>query len=275
MRPALCFLPALFLSSNVAPGQGLQPLRYEDTTLDGKSTLIPVQGPRSGERNEVFDLQDSDDWFKPAPMDPERTVFRNALAGRLGEEGIKQRKLMERQYNLYRVQTGKPGQRESENGRMVLDGRAGKPRPVNVMEWRLLQHQAHRFPLIEHPTEFSAFILRGHGRIHAYMTGGDSIGVKIRQEVMALIEQDLKNGWTILAQFHNHPFMFDRIPGDRMFTTEDSRSDIGGALAPSLADVQMWRRLWEALGLQATWVTNGLDSYQFDSEDFNRLSAWE
>jgi hypothetical protein len=81
-------------------------------------------------------------------MDPERVLFRKALAGRLGEEGLKQRMLMERQYLLYSVQTGKPGKRESENGRMVLDGRAGKLRPVNVIEWRLLQHQAHRFPLV-------------------------------------------------------------------------------------------------------------------------------
>ncbi|HEX5754028.1 MAG TPA: hypothetical protein VFZ09_48040 [Archangium sp.] len=51
--------------------------------------------------------------------------------------------------------------------------------------------------------------------------------------------------------------------------------DIGGALAPSLTDVHAWRNMREGFGLKGGWLTNGLDSIHYTSEDFDRLSAWD
>ena len=243
--------------------------------IEGKSTLIHVQNPRPGEKNEYFDLADSTEWFRPAQMSKARLEYQACLAKRLGEGGLLQRGLLERQFSLYAAQVGKPSRRESENGRLVLDGQVGRQRPVNALEWLLFQHQADRYPMIDHPTEFSAYILKGNGRIHVYMSGGDTIGTKLRHEVTERVALDVKAGMDLITHLHNHPFMFDRQPGDRLYTTEDSRTDVGGALAPSLTDVQALRRMHNDFGLIGATITNGLDTYEFKAVEFDRLSAWD
>lgn len=255
-------------SQSMASGEGT-------TALKGRSTLIEVENPKPGEKNELFDLADSDEWFQPVLMSKARSEYRAALLGRLGERGLDQRDLLERQCKLYAAQSGKPSQRESENGRLVLDGRAGKQRPVTTLEWLLFQYQARRYPMIGHPTEFSAYVLRGNGRLHVYMSGADSIGTKLRYEVTKRAILDVKAGMEPIAHLHNHPFMFDRVPGDRLYTTEDSKADIGGALAPSLTDIQALRRMRDDFGLRGAWITNGLDTYEFKAVEFDRLSAWD
>jgi hypothetical protein len=171
--------------------------------------------------------------------------------------------------------TGKPMQREAENSGHVLDGSAGKMDPASCLEWRLFQRQAHRYAMLEHPTEFGAYILRGHGRLRVYLSGGGSVGGPLRHEVSDRVAADVANGFEPVAHLHNHPFMFDRKPGDRMYTTEDSVKDIGGALAPSLTDVQAWRSMRAGFSLKGAWLTNGLDSIRYTSEEFDRLSAWD
>jgi hypothetical protein len=104
-------------------------------------------------------------------------------------------------------------QRESENTRLALDGKAGEPQSASCLEWRLFQRQAHRYPMLEHPTEFGAYILRGHGRLRVYVSGGDSVGGKLRHEVRDRVVADVANGFEPVAHLHNHPFMFDRKPG--------------------------------------------------------------
>jgi Protein of unknown function (DUF4232) len=39
--------------------------------------------------------------------------------------------------------------------------------------------------------------------------------------------------------------------------------------------VQAYRSMRESFGLKGAWLTNGLDSIHYTSEDFDRLSAWE
>ena len=242
----------------------------------GEATeVIPVEDPRPGELNEFFDLPDSPAWWAPAPMDAERERYRAALLARLGEEGLRQRALMERQHALHTALVGKPIQREAENSGRVLAGDTGQQSPASCLEWRLLQRQGRRFPLLEHPTELGAYLLRGHGRLRVYLSGMGSAGGPLRHQVRDRVVRDVKDGFEPVAHLHNHPFMFDRVPGDRLYTTEDTRADIGGALAPSLTDVQAWRGMREHFGLRAGWLTNGLDSLHYPAEDFALLSAWE
>ena len=77
----------------------------------------------------------------------------------------------------------------------------------------------------------------------------------------------------MIAHLHNHTFMFDRVPGDRMWTTPETVNDVGGALAPSTTDVQFYRSARETVGLRGAWVTNGLDTAKFGAADFDRLVA--
>ncbi|HEX8434297.1 hypothetical protein [Archangium sp.] len=243
--------------------------------LDTPPELIAVEEPKPGELNEFFDLPDAPAWWAPAPMDAEREQYRAALVTRIGEQGVRQRALLQRQHDLQLTMADKRRHRESENTGRVLDGSAGQEGPASCLEWRLFQRQAHRYPMLAHPTEFGAYILRGHGRLRVYLSGSDSVGGKLRHEVRDRVVADVANGFEPVAHLHNHPFMFDRVPGDRMYTTEDSVNEIGGALAPSLTDVQAYRGMREHFGLKGAWLTNGLDSIHYTAEDFDRLSAWD
>jgi hypothetical protein len=127
--------------------------------------------------------------------------------------------------------------------------------------------------MLEHPTEFGAYVLRGQGRVRVYLSGADRVGLKLRREVTERVEADVARGFAPVAHLHNHNFMFDRKPGDRLWTTEETVDDVGGALAPSLTDVNAYRQMREGFGLRGAWVTNGLDSVRYTAEDFDRLSA--
>ncbi|WP_375766875.1 hypothetical protein NR798_35045 [Archangium gephyra] len=275
MRVIPWLLGAFLVISCHGPRAGTVPEEPPTCVLDAQPELIPVPNPKPGELNEFFELPDSPAWWAPAPMEPERARYRAALVARLGEEGLRQRALLERQHAIHAAMAGKPMQREAENTGRVLDGSAGQHGLASCLEWRLFQRQARRYPILEHPTEFGAYILRGHGRLRVYMSGGDSVGGQLRHEVSDRVAADAANGFEPVAHLHNHPFMFDRKPGDRMYTTEDSVKDIGGALAPSLTDVQAWRNMRAGFGLKGGWLTNGLDSIHYTSGDFDRLSAWD
>lgn len=275
MRVIPWLLGALLVTACHGPRASTVPSETPACVLDASPEVIAVPNPKPGELNEFFELPDSPAWWAPAAMDTEREQYRAALLARLGEEGLRQLALLERQHALHVAMTGKPMQREAENSGRVLEGSAGEMDSASCLEWRLFQRQSHRYAMLERPTEFGAYILRGNGRLRVYLSGGDSVGGPLRHEVSDRVAADVANGFEPVAHLHNHPFMFDRKPGDRMYTTEDSVKDIGGALAPSLTDVQAWRSMRAGFGLKGAWLTNGLDSIRYTSGDFDRLSAWE
>lgn len=237
--------------------------------------VVPVTGKLlPGELHEVFDIPDAPAWWTDAPEDAERQRYREALRTRLGEPALVQRALLERSQARFAARKDS-ARREAENSARVLDGSAGTVGPSSCLEWRLFQRQARRFPMLEHPTEFHAYILRGQQRVRVYFSGADHVGGKLRPEVTERVAQDIARGFTLVAHVHNHNFMFDRKPGDRMWTTPETVDDTGGGVAPSLSDVQAYRNMRESLGLAAAWVTNGLDTGRYTARDFDLLSAWE
>lgn len=251
------------------------PARTAQTcVLEAQPEIIPVPAPIEGELNEAFVLTDSPEWWAPAPRDDEREQYRAALLARLGgAQPLQPRALLLRSRDFHASLKG-DGKREAENSSAVLDGKAGALGPISCLEWRLFQRQARRFPMLERPTEFGAYVLRGHGQIHVYLSGADRAGGKLRAEVRDRVVADVGRGFAPVAHGHNHNFMFDRKPGDRLWTTEETVNDVGGAVAPSLTDVQAWRMMREHFGLQGAWVTNGIDTAHYTAEDFDRLSAW-
>jgi hypothetical protein len=76
-----------------------------------------------------------------------------------------------------------------------------------------------------------------------------------------------------MTHIHNHPFLFDRKVGDRMWTLATTKEDVAGALAPSMTDVQFYRSMRASLGLEEAWVTNGLNSSRFRAGEFDLLTA--
>jgi len=241
--------------------------------LDPAPRVLPMDDPRPGELHEVHDLDDAPALWAPAPPGPARDAYRRGVAARAGS--LAPRDLLARQRAIYAAIETPGAARDAHNGAAVLEGRAGAIGPASCLEALLWERQAARYPMLEHPTEFGAFILRGGGRVRIYFSAADLVGQRIRSVVTDLIAEDVRGGYALVAHLHNHPFLLGRVPGDRMWTTEATRDDVAGALAPSATDVQFYRRLRESIGLPAAWVTNGLDTARFSAADFDILAAAE
>ena len=240
--------------------------------LDAPPERILVPDPGAGEVHEAFVLTDGPGWWAPAPMDPARTQYRADLLARLGDmSALDPRALLARQRAVYAALPGERA-REAENIDALLRGE-GTIAPATCLEWRLFQRQAARFPMLARPTELSAYVLRGGGRLHVYLSGDDRVGGRLRGEVGDRVLADVARGFVPVAHLHNHPFLFDRTPGDRTWATADTVQDIAGALAPSRTDVQLYRSMRAHFGLQGAWITNGLDSAHYPAAAFDRLSA--
>ena len=208
-------------------------------------------------------------WRCPAPRD----AYRRGVAARAGS--LAPRDLLARQRAIYAAISTPEAVRDAHNGAAVLEGRAGVIGPASCIEALLWERQAARYPMLEHPTEFSAFILRGDGRVRIYFSAADLVGHKVRGGITDLVNEDVRRSYALVAHLHNHPFLLGRVPGGRMWTTEATRDDVAGALAPSATDVQLYRWLREEIGLPAAWVTNGLATARFSAADFDVLAAAE
>jgi len=274
MRPRLYVLAALLAAACHAPASAPPPAEAAPACgqLPPRAEVIPVAEPYPGELHEVFDFPDEPSWWASAPMDPARAKYRAALVARLGEAAIAPRALLERARTDHAALSDANGAREAENMTRALEG-TGTIEPISCLEWRLFQRQDGRYPMLEHPTELGAYVLRGEGRIRIYLSGADRAGGKVRHEVTDRVRADVGRGFVAVAHLHNHNFMFDRKPGDRMWTTEATVNIVGGAVAPSRSDVHAYRGMREEFALRGAWVTNGLDTGRFKAEDFGRLSA--
>lgn len=162
---------------------------------------------------------------------------------------------------------------EAANSALLLDGRAGTITDMSCLETMLWKWQDARYLMLEHPTEFGAFVLRGHGQVRVYLSSADLVGAKVSQEVTEQVKADIMAGYRLITHIHNHPFLFDREVGDRMWTTEANIKDIAGALAPSMSDVGFYRSFRDSHSLEEAWITNGLQSSRFLASEFDTLTA--
>lgn len=241
-------------------------------SLGAPVEVIAVDSPRTGELHLVHDLADSPALWAPMPRDAALDDYRARLAARLGGD-LSPRALLARQRAVMAAIGTESARGDAENATLVLDGAVGTIGPVCLLETLLLRQQAGRFPILEHPSELGAFILRGKGRVRVYFSSFESVGGKIRHEVNERVLADAARGFEVTAHLHNHPFLFDRVPGDRMWTTPETVADVAGALAPSTNDVRFYLGAREEMGLRAAWVTNGLDTARFDAHELDRFRA--
>lgn len=233
---------------------------------------IEVDQPGPGELHEVLEIRDEPALWDTASPDEALERYRAAVSARLGGK-IAPKELLAAQRSIYEAFPGGAG--EAANGAALLEGRAGAIGPIRCLELLLWRRQAARYPMLEHPTEFGAYILRSRDRVRVYFSSADRVGQKLRSEVRARAQADRKAGFEVVAHLHNHPFLFDRVVGDRMWTTADTVRDVAGAVAPSKADVQALRAMRESVGLQGAWVTNGLDTARFRADELDALVAAE
>lgn len=239
------------------------------TTIAADTLAVPEA--KSTEWHGRFDLPDSPRLWRPVGRDATIAQFRDSVRARLGAEPDS-RSLIERQQKVYAAMPGDLGG-EAANARMLLDGRAGTIAPISCLEAMLWKWQASRFPMLTHPTEFGALILQSAGRVRIYLSSDDLVGQRFRETISQLVRHDVASGYRLVAHLHNHPFLFNRVVGDRMWTMEGTVNDVAGALAPSMTDVQFYRNLRKSLGLAEAWVTNGMESARFVARDFDALTG--
>jgi hypothetical protein len=233
--------------------------------------VLEIDGADAAEWHGRFDLPDLPYLWEPAQPDGVISKFREAVRARLGKD-IDPRLLLERQRAIFEMMSSE-GRGEATNATLLLEGKVGNIIPIGCLEAMLWKWQATRYPMLEHPTEFGAFVLRGHGRVRLYLSSADLVGQRIRGAVTKLVQADVSSGFSLLTHIHNHPFLFDREVGDRMWTVEATKEDVAGALAPSMTDVQFYRNLRNSLSLQEAWVTNGLHTARFRADDFDMMTA--
>lgn len=228
---------------------------------------IPEAGP--SELHARFELPDEPYLWKPAPLDQSLSQFREALQIRLGREP-EARFLIEHQRSIFDTMP-QSWKGEATNATLLLEGRAGTISPIGCLEAMLWKHQAARFPMLEHPTEFGAFILRGRQQVRVYFSSADLVGQKVRSTIMELLQADIQAGFRLSAHLHNHPFLFDRKVGDRSYTQAGAENDFAGALAPSMTDIHFYKNLHEDHGVEEVWVTNGLETSRFRAEELKLM----
>jgi hypothetical protein len=265
---------ALLLSACSAspPKRASAPPARPSPSLGAPTQTISIDDPANGELHLVYDLADTPDLWAPASDDELVASYRARAAARL-EGHLEPRDLLSRQRAIMQAIGSSSARGDAENATALLEGRVGAIGPATWLESLLFREQARRYPILEHPTEFSAFILRAKGRVRVYFSSFDLVGGKIRRPVTDRIRADAASGFEVIAHLHNHSFLFDRVPGDRMWTTPETVADVGGGVAPSTNDVHFYRNMREDTGLRGAWVTNGLDTGRFGASDFDRLVA--
>jgi hypothetical protein len=145
---------------------------------------------------------------------------------------------------------------------LVVAAHAGWIGPAQCVETALLAEQYARIPLDHGSTEFAAFLLRSPDakqlRIYNYTRNADGIG-RVGPLTDA-VAADMASGWRMTAMLHNHNFH----PG---------QPALNGITAPSGADAQLAQSLAENYGLQAMWITNGVDTVRIPRDAFPLLAT--
>lgn len=276
IRPSLVTLAVSLSLASCASTQRAAPADPAGSSgacrFDAKPTVIEVDEPIPGELHLAYHLVDTPRLWAPAPQDGQLKAYREALRARIGGS-LAPADLAKRQRDIL-LKDGSPrARREAANGTAVAEGRVGHMEAASCLDLLLFRVQARRFPMIEHPTEFGAFVLKRGEDLRVYFSGADRVGQKLRGAITERVKADVAAGFELVAHLHNHPFLFDRVVGDRMWSNPANLQDIAGALAPSTVDVQLYRRFRDSLGLRAAWITNGLDSVRIPAEEFGRLAS--
>jgi hypothetical protein len=232
---------------------------------------IDVEVDDTAEWHGRIDLKDHSFLWTPISGDPTLNQFRNSVRERIGDS-FNSRSLMDRQRQIFAAMP-EEWKGEADNSMLVLDGTVGKIEPMTCLEAMIWKWQNNRFLMISYPTEFGAFILKRNTDLRIYLSSSDIVGARIRSEVLESIQTDIESGFELLAHLHNHPFLFDRSIGDRMWTMEETIDDIAGALAPSMTDVSFFRGIRDRYGLQEAWITNGIETSKFNAEEFDLLRS--
>jgi hypothetical protein len=171
--------------------------------------------------------------------------------------------LLQKEYMKF-MSTGDPElMLEAQNMFLVLNKQIGTIRSVKCLENLLLSKQTDRGFSWDTPMEFSSFILqKNEGKkvfIKIYFSTNDRPGGKINDFVIQAINSDIAKDWIFLNHLHNHNF---NLPVKENIV-------LVGAPSPGLSDAGLYRDLYKEMGLRSASVTNGFDTIDIQSSEFN------
>lgn len=270
VRAFFAVLAASALAACATP-RGQRPAAGICTLQETTPLVLQIPEAAPAEWHGRFDLRDTRRLWQPAEPDTTIARFRDAVRARLGSD-LEPGALIERQRAIFAGIAGAM-RGEAEISQHVLDGQLGRIAPISCLEAMLWKWQDARYPMLTHPTEFGAYVLRRPGAVRVYLSSDDRVGQRMRATVRDLVRVDVGAGFRLVAHLHNHPFLFDRVVGDRMWTTPETQRDVAGALAPSMSDVGFYRALFANDSLGEAWVTNGVYSGHFPMHALNAMSA--
>ncbi len=148
---------------------------------------------------------------------------------------------------------------DTYNRQLTHPGKLGKIRPINFIEAELLNYQLERYPLLNHPTEFHAFILFHDSTemVRVYFAASDQPWPPKSPEIFEAISNDLKSGWNLKYDLHNH--------------YESAGKGYLGIMAPSMADAQMFKWMGSDFNLDFAIITNGFHTVEIKGSEFEYL----
>jgi hypothetical protein len=156
----------------------------------------------------------------------------------------------------------------------VHEGEVGVIGEMTCLGELLLQKHFRHFPYEEYDSEFGAHIFTKNGQIRVLFSASDKPWVRLTPHLVSQIEDLLDQGWIYEVFLHNHPIHFQLAT--RPGVKEDH--DLGGTILPSgnkdELDVRaffQWRERW---GVREFWITNGLNTARFSSEDMKIMKQW-
>jgi hypothetical protein len=188
-------------------------------------------------------------WSLADPADPAYASFRAGVERHVRDADP---------VTLLRASPGWDNPRIQRNNALVAQRASDWIRPAGCLEKLLLSVQHARVDTFRQPTEFASLVLRSRHndrlRIYYFTVNEDWIGRMSPLTEPAVA--DVKLGWKLLVALHNHGFH----PG---------QPSLNGVLAPSEADAAFAANFAAEAGLQAAWITNGLNTSRIPAEAFS------
>jgi len=252
----LSLIAILFLMSALLwPSEAFSACSFENppTVIEGKTTTDTVLRPIEAVTliwNEEF----KDEFFEP--YEEENESYDDYLDWLETQTDTDPFFLIRRQRDFWHEHN-----LNTPNHDMILDGNLGLIRPINCLEALLFLEHDYHYPLDEKPSEFFAYILSDEieNKLRIYFISDESY-IGHSKPFSEEVSEDLENGWIYLAGLHNHPIDNRVGSGDWM-----------GPLVPSDGDRNIFRLHKAEMAIQNAWITNGIDTIEITSDEFDLL----
>lgn len=143
------------------------------------------------------------------------------------------------------------------NNLIVIENADNWIHPAGCLEKLLVGVQHVRIDTFKSPTEFATIVTQSPDaarlRIYFYTINQDGIGRA--SPITDPARKDVEQGWTMKLILHPHAFH----PGD---------PQLNGPVAPSIADADLAFNLQASMGLQESWITNGISTVRIPASAF-------